>query len=64
MGNLYIRQQCQNMILTLNIFEQACVQAATKDDGGVSSEERAALDRIQKANRKFIESLNKTISAI
>ena len=59
MPNIYIRQQCQNMIHTIQIFEQACVSAAKRDDGKISKDEEAAINRIRKASEKHIKSLAK-----
>ena len=57
--NRYILMQCQNMITTVEIFEQACDLAARKDDGRISPEEEKTIKRIRTAAKAFKQELKK-----
>jgi hypothetical protein len=57
MANMFIRQQCANMIRTVEIFHQACEMAALRDDGKISKDEKDAFKAICKASNKFIHVL-------
>lgn len=59
MGNRFMSQQCQNMILSIGIFESACEMAAQKDDGVITKDEEKVLKRIQKAADQFKKELSK-----
>ena len=61
MPNIYIQQQCSNMISMVKVFEQACTHAATRDDGKISKDEAAAIKAICKANSKYINYLSKVL---
>ena len=57
--NQFIEMQCQNMVTTVEVFEQACALAARKDDGQISSEEEKVLKRIYAAAKAFKQELKR-----
>lgn len=57
--NYYIDAQCKNMIAMVSTFEQACIMAASKDDGTTSKEEEKQLKKIRAAAKKFKDELSK-----
>lgn len=57
MDNQFIKQQCQNIKYSIQLFENACKLAATKDDGKISKDEEKILKIIKKANEKYLHEI-------
>ena len=57
--NTYIKMQLNTMIRYIESFEQACVVAATQDDGVIDSHERRQLAKIKRAADRFRKDLEK-----
>lgn len=57
--NSYLDAQCRSIIATITAYEASCELAATKDDGKISREEKAALKKIKSAIAKFKKSIEK-----
>ena len=55
--NDYIDMQIRNMISMTKTFEQACVLAATKNDGKIDAAEMKALKKIKAASNRFIKEI-------
>ena len=55
--NYYIEAQIKNMITMTKSFEQACILAATKNDGKIDAAETKALKKIKAATTKFQKEL-------
>ena len=51
--NTYIKMQLNPMIQYLDSFEQACQNAAAKDDGEIDPKEQKQLKKIKKAVARF-----------
>lgn len=51
--NYYIKMQLNNMLRSLDAFEDACKLAALKDDGIIDSREQKQLVKIRKAAERF-----------
>lgn len=51
--NLFIKSQCDTMVVSLRAFEQGCQLSARKDDGKISKAEEKALRKIQVASERF-----------
>ncbi len=59
--NDYIIAHVLNVQALVKNFEQACNQAALKDERAISPEEEQALKKIHKAVERFNRDLNKII---
>ena len=57
--NYHIDGQIQNIIVTLQAFNQNCKMAALQDDGKIDRDEQKALKKIDAATTKFIKELEK-----
>lgn len=59
MVNSFLEMQIKNMIVTVQGFEQACQNAAMKDDGHISKAEEKALRKVRAAAAAFLSELQK-----
>lgn len=57
--NSYIKGQCNTIITSVKVFEQACQLAALQDDGNISRDEEKKLKKISKASQQFIADIEK-----
>lgn len=57
--NYYIKQQCINMALTVQTFENACREAVNSSYVSTSAADSRALGRIASANAKYLRALEK-----
>lgn len=60
--NVHIRNQCNNMITSVEIFKQGCKMAAEQDDDSISKEEKKLLDKLNKASDQFIKDIQKLMN--
>lgn len=57
--NPYIASQILNAQAMARNFEQACQQAAKKDDGKINKEEEKTLKKVHAITQRFINELSK-----
>jgi len=60
-SNIFIRQQCSNMVLMMENFRNAVTLSAQQDDGIISRDEQVTIKTINEACDEFIAELNKVI---
>ena len=56
--NSYVDAQCKHIITMVDVFENACLMAVSKDDGKISKDEEKILKKIKKATTRFKAELN------
>lgn len=61
--NLFIENQCRNMIQSIQVFKQSCEFAAKRDDGKVSKDEEKTLKQITKASDEFTKEIEKILKS-
>lgn len=57
--NRYIMSQCNTILASVKVFEQACKIAAMQDDGYISKDEEKQLTKISKACQRFTADIGK-----
>lgn len=64
MPNQFMVQQCQNVEITIRLFEKALSMSAANDDGTISNREARAIEKIKATNDKYIKEITKIINNI
>ena len=51
--NIHMKTQINQVLLSVQVFEDSLKLAAQKDDGVISKEEQKIINKIQKASAKY-----------
>ena len=57
--NIHMKTQINQVLLSVQVFEDSLKLAAQKDDGVISKEEQKIINKIQKASAKYVKALKK-----
>ena len=57
--NTHMVTQINQILLSIQVFEDSLKIAAQKDDGTISKEEAKVINKIKKASEKYKNTLNK-----
>lgn len=60
--NMFIENQCRNMIQSIQVFKQSCEFAAKRDDGKISKDEAKTVSGISKAADSFTKELERLLN--